>query len=204
MRHITPGALVLVGGHSRGVGKTYVVERWLREHPGWMAIKVSAHRHAGPGVDGPLIEEAAGLDPVTQTGRYLLAGAHRAFLLRAPDRTLPRAAAFIERLRADGTSVIVESNRLVRFLQPELLLFAVDPAIADWKPSSFDCLRAPHLICCLRGRPGHDRHYVTYSVGDGAAPRADSIHRVELSRAAAHTTTGVGEPGPADRGRSPG
>jgi hypothetical protein len=191
-RVVTAGALVLVGGHSRGVGKTHAIERWLRaRRTDWIAVKVSAHRHAAPGADTPLIEEATARTADTQTGRYLLAGAHRAFLLRAPEAALAQAASFIERLRRDGANVIVESNRLVRFLQPQLLLFVIDPAIDDWKASSVDCLRAPKLMLCYRGGPGHDSHYVTSAVGDGTAVRADSLYRRALSRAAAYGTAGA-------------
>ena len=47
MRH-QPGRLIVVGGHSRGVGKTAVIAHLLRTL-GWTgveAVKISAHRHA--------------------------------------------------------------------------------------------------------------------------------------------------------------
>jgi hypothetical protein len=132
------GALIVVGGHSRGVGKTSVIERLLRERAGepWIAIKISAHRHAPEGTTAPLIEEAHAGSPLTQTGRYLLAGARRAFLVRAPEAALTQAAAFIESRRAQGANVIVESNRVVQYVRADVLLFVVDPRIDDWKPSS--------------------------------------------------------------------
>ncbi|MBM4362820.1 MAG: hypothetical protein FJ104_09075, partial [Deltaproteobacteria bacterium] len=49
---------------------------------------------------------------------------------------LPAAAAFIGELRDDGVNVIVESNRIIDFIRPDLVLFAVAPRIADWKASS--------------------------------------------------------------------
>jgi hypothetical protein len=149
---VTPSALIVVGGHSRGVGKTLLVEQLLRGSAGanWIAVKISAHRHAPDGADVPLIEEARDATARTQTGRYLAAGASRAFLVRAPDRALVHAAAFIQSMRAAGAHVIVESNRLVRHVRPDLLLFVVDPRIADWKDSSDECVRSPAAVICRR------------------------------------------------------
>jgi hypothetical protein len=130
--------LIVVAGHSRGVGKTATVERILRarNREAWTAVKVSAHRHCQPGESRPIIEPDLTPDARTQTGRYLLAGANRAFLCRAPDAQLSAVADFVEQQRASGTNVIVESNRLVEWLAPDLVLFAVAPWIEDWKPSS--------------------------------------------------------------------
>jgi hypothetical protein len=201
---MTRGRLVIVGGHSRGVGKTLLVEQWLRAHAHtrWVAVKVSAHRHAPDSVAVPRIEEWHDVEPTTQTGRYLLAGAARAFLLRAPEMALPQAASFIESLRDDGAHVIVESNRLVRYLKPQLLLFVVDPRIDDWKASSADCLRVPNVVLCWhQGGLRHDRDFNRFAVGDGAAFRADSLHRLALSRAVAHGAAATRDPGKAPRNR---
>jgi hypothetical protein len=141
-RSVAPGRLVVVGGHSRGVGKTSVIEHLLDAHRAerWIAIKISAHRHAPEGVSVPLVEECHQWCDATQTGRYLAAGASRAFLVRAPDASLARAATFINGLREGGRTVLVESNRIVQWLIPDVLLFVVDPMIEDWKPSSAFCL----------------------------------------------------------------
>ena len=142
--------LIVVGGHSRGVGKTSVIEHILRTRPRrerWAAVKVSSHRHATHAEGAPLLEEATCATPLTQSGRYLEAGASRAFLCRAPDARLAGAAAFIRGLLAQGMSVIVESNRIVRLVHADVLLFVVSPSVADWKPSSGPCLtRADALV----------------------------------------------------------
>jgi hypothetical protein len=191
------GRLVLVGGHSRGVGKTLFIEEWLRAQRSvpWTAVKVSAHRHAAAGAVAPLIEEAATPTWATQTGRYLAAGAARALLVRAPDTLLPAAAAWIDAQCDRGANVIVESNRLVRYLNPERLFFVIDPAIADWKPSSAACLSAANVILCSQRKLRHDHHVFRYEVGDGAAVRGDSVHRLALSRAVAARAAGTGRAG---------
>jgi len=143
-------ALIVVGGHSRCVGKTSVIEHILRTRPRrerWAAVKVSAHRHEADAGGAPLLEEATCATPLTQSGRYLEAGACRAFLCRAPDTRLAGAAAFVRGLLAQGMSVIVESNRIVRLMHPDVLLFVVSPSVSDWKPSSGPCLtRADALV----------------------------------------------------------
>lgn len=128
---------IAVAGHSRGVGKTAVIETILRGlDRRWAAVKVSAHRHGEPDEPRPLVERALFADPRTQTGRYLIAGAERAFLCRAPLALLPETAGFIGEIRSAGFDVIVESNRIVQFIEPDLVLFVVAPAVADWKASS--------------------------------------------------------------------
>ena len=75
----------MVGGHSSGVGKTSVIEDILstrRRREPWAAVKISAHRHATAATRVPLVEETMWPSPLTQSGRYLEAGARRAFLCR--------------------------------------------------------------------------------------------------------------------------
>ncbi|MDO8678145.1 MAG: hypothetical protein Q7R30_06230 [Acidobacteriota bacterium] len=145
-----PATLIVVGGHSSGVGKTSVVEHILRSRrrrEPWAAVKISAHRHATADDSPPLVEETVSPSLLTQTGRYLEAGACRAFLCRTPDARLADTATFLRGLLAEGTSVIVESNRIARLVLPNILLFIVSPSVADWKPSSGPCLtRADALV----------------------------------------------------------
>jgi hypothetical protein len=162
------GLLFVVGGHSRNVGKTGVIEHLLTEHGGeaWAVVKISAHRHAPDGTVAPLIEEHRDADPETQTGRYLLAGARHAFLVRAPDAAMARAAAFVESLRANGWNVMVESNRIVTHVVPTLVVFVVDPHNADWKPSSDACLAVADVVVYRDGAPTCVRERVERTSAD--------------------------------------
>ena len=142
------GALIVVGGHSRQVGKTAVmleVLRALSDVP-WIAVKVSAHRHWPGAGAAPTVMEEHAPSAGTPTARYLAAGAGRAFLLRAPDAHMPDAARLIDRWRDRGHHVIVESNRLVAYAHPDLTLFVIDPTIDDWKTSSGPCLTRAHAL----------------------------------------------------------
>lgn len=144
-----PATLIVVAGHSRGVGKTSTVEHILRARRAepWAAVKISAHRHANPNGAAPRVEETVHPSALTSTGRCLEAGARRAFLCRTPDARLADTATFLRNLLAGGTNLIVESNRITRFVRPDVLLFVVSPSVDDWKPSSGPCLaRADALV----------------------------------------------------------
>ena len=144
----TTGTTIVVAGHSRGVGKTTVIEAILGSQlrRRWAAVKVSAHRHCEPDEMRPLVERTWFADPRTQTGRYLSAGADRAFLCRTPSAQLPETATFIRDIRVAGFDVIVESNRIVDFIEPDVVLFVVAPQIADWKSSSGVALPRTHAF----------------------------------------------------------
>ncbi|MDP1568621.1 MAG: hypothetical protein Q8L86_01345 [Vicinamibacterales bacterium] len=157
MRVIGDGQLIIVGGHCRGVGKTTVIEHLLRRspHEAWVAVKISAHRHT-PGPAGRLlVEEDDGRRPDRQTGRYLAAGARRAWLCHAADAVMPMAAQFVAGLRASGMNVIVESNRLVQHAGATTAIFVLSPPLEDWKPSSAALVAAADAFvigpCAQRG-----------------------------------------------------
>jgi hypothetical protein len=141
------GRLMVVGGHSRGVGKTSLIAALLPRLPSgkWVAVKISSHRH-GSGPAGFSVSEERDAADDTPQARWLAAGASRTFLLRARDETMCEAAAWVRTMLDRGYDLIVESNRIVRFLRPDMVLFVVAPTIADWKASSADCLRLTDLL----------------------------------------------------------
>ncbi len=128
--------LVVVGGNGRKVGKTSVVEDMLRAQPArtWTAIKIASHRHVS--TQGPFLIHEELAPAASDTGRYLRAGAARAFLIQAAD--LEPALPAIRELLADSDDTIIESNRILDYLSPDLCLFVLDFAEADMKAS---CLR---------------------------------------------------------------
>lgn len=160
MRDLEAGRLVVVGGHSRGVGKTALVEHILRAGPAshWVAVKISAHRHTPGAGRGALIERDRTGVPGTQTDRYLAAGAREAWLCHAADTDMADAARFIARRLAAGDDVIVESNRLVEYFTPATTLFVLSPPFDDWKPSSARAVRGADAFVLgpvARGIPAH-------------------------------------------------
>ncbi len=141
------GKLVVVGGHSRRVGKTCVMEAILRATPrlAWHALKISGHHHR---------ETATGVPAMAgQTARYLAAGAASADLLSLSDADFPQATTALDSLLGEGRHLLVESNRIVRHLRPDLVLFVVDPSNSDWKQSSAGCLECAHALVFSQDGP---------------------------------------------------
>ena len=157
--------LVIVGGHSRNIGKTSLVEGVIRTLPNacWTAVKITQYGHDVCAADGDSCGCAAGDDhPYALTeesqpgpsdsGRFLAAGAKRAFWLRTATGELGHAIPALRKIVASGENVIFESNSAMRFFTPDLYMVLLDPAVADMKESTrryFD--RANAFVVIDRG-----------------------------------------------------
>jgi hypothetical protein len=141
--------LVIVGGHSRNIGKTSVVCGIIRQMPEchWIAIKITQYGHGVCSHEGEPCEcadprhpvamsEEKGADPTTDSGRFLAAGAERAYWLRTPAGGLGEAMPKLRQSIAGAANVIVESNSLLQFLKPHRCLMVMDGAVPDFKPTS--------------------------------------------------------------------
>jgi hypothetical protein len=141
--------LVVVGGHSRNIGKTSVVCGIIRHLPEfhWTAIKITQYGHGVCSHEGEPCEcadprhpvamsEEKGTDPATDSGRFLASGAHHAYWLRTPAGGLGEAMPKLRQAIARTPNAIVESNSLLQFLKPDLCLMVMDGAIPDFKPTS--------------------------------------------------------------------
>ncbi len=128
--------LVVIGSHSRKVGKTSIVCAILRGTPEirWAAVKISSNRTGASG-GFECFEETAQRDD-RDTGRYLHAGAAESYWLRATDKRMAAAAAYVQALADGDRHLIVESNRIVEHVPPDLYALALDFQIADFKDSA--------------------------------------------------------------------
>jgi hypothetical protein len=157
--------LVVVGGHSRNIGKTSVAAgliRKLRDRQ-WIALKITQYGHgacahgggscgceAGPGEPFALTEEYQ--PGKSDSGRFLAAGATRSFWLRTPAGELARAAGAIRKILRQPANVMVESNSVVELVQPDVFLMLLDFSCEDFKPSSMRFLeRADAFMVIDRG-----------------------------------------------------
>jgi hypothetical protein len=126
-------AIVVVGGHTRNIGKTSVVAGLIAALPErrWTAIKITQFGHGVCSANGEpcdcetadhtiAVSEERDRVSGTDSSRYLLSEA------------MPRVRALL----AESENVIVESNSVLRFLQPDLSLSVLDPAIEDFKASA--------------------------------------------------------------------
>ena len=163
--------VIVVGGHTRSIGKTQLVCDVLSAFPraNWIAGKITQYGHGvcaqnGENCDCAPDEHVCAINWETQAGtgtdssRFLAAGARRSFWLRtkqgflAEGLPLLRTALLETRSDANGDlpPLIVESNSLLQFLKPSLYFAVIDPVKEDFKDSARAALdRADALL--LRG-----------------------------------------------------
>jgi hypothetical protein len=166
--------LIVVGGHTRSIGKTQLVCDIISAFPqaNWIAGKITQYGHGvcaqnGVNCDCAPDEHVCAInwetqsDTGTDSARFLAAGARRSFWLRTKQGFLAEGlpilrAALLQASEAGGPEpppVIVESNSLLQFLKPSLYFAVLDPSKKDFKDSARAALdRADALV--LRGSSG--------------------------------------------------
>lgn len=158
-------AIVVIGGHSRSVGKTSVVAGLIAAMPErkWTAVKVTQYghgicsNHGGPcecAVDDQehsfAINEECDRSGESDTSRFLLAGASRSLWVRTRQGFLAEAMPDLRRELTLAENIIIESNSILKFIRPDLYLTVLDFATADFKRSAKDFLdRADAVILHL-------------------------------------------------------
>src|SRR5580698_5850416 len=142
-------AIVVVGGHTRNIGKTSVVAGLIAAMPEmqWTAFKITQFGHGMCSANGEpcdcttaehtiaISEERTG-NTGTDSARYLAAGAARSFWVRTRQGDLSEAMPRIRKELAQAGNAIIESNSIMRFLRPNLYLSVLDPETADFKDSA--------------------------------------------------------------------
>lgn len=153
--------IIVVGGHTRSIGKTQLVCDIVAALPelNWIAGKITQYGHGvcaqnGHDCDCAPDEHVCAIDwerdanTGSDSSRFLAAGAWRSFWLRtkqgflAEGMPLLRSALDeIARVRNENESgtplnVILESNTLLQFLRPNLFLMVLHPGKSDFKDSA--------------------------------------------------------------------
>ena len=163
--------VIVVGGHTRSIGKTQLVCDVIAAFPRekWIAGKITQYGHGvcaqnGENCDCAPDEHVCAInwetqaDTGTDSARFLAAGARRSFWLRTKQgflaEGLPLLRTALQQAIEAGVPelppVIVESNSLLQFLKPSLYFAVIDPAKEDFKDSARVALdRADALV--LRG-----------------------------------------------------
>jgi hypothetical protein len=131
-------AIVVVGGQARNVGKTSLVANLIKALPErrWTAVKISQHEHDLPSHASYIIREERDASGDGDTCRYLQAGARRALLISSRPGCLADAIPDLRRELGRADDVIMESNSVLEFLEPDVYLAVLDPAILDFKSSA--------------------------------------------------------------------
>ena len=166
--------LIVVGGHSRNIGKTSVAAGLIAatRELGWTALKITQFGHGMCSSTGEechcAVEDPAhpyaitretGDKPSSDTARFLQAGAREAFWVRARIGALDEAVPELRQLIAGRPFVLMESNSILEYLQPDLYLSVLRFDVADFKPSSRYYLGradATVVVKCAESQPPWD------------------------------------------------
>lgn len=153
-------AIVVVGGQTKNVGKTGVVEGLIRAFSDmqWTAIKIE------PGASGKadveIIEESERASG-TDTSRYLAAGAVRALWVKTSTADIAPAIPRIREVLEQAKNVVIESNRIRRFLTPDVYLSVFNPGVQDFKKSAMEYLNRADALLVPEEKLGQWRQYAT-------------------------------------------
>ena len=146
-------AVVVIGGHSRSVGKTSVVAGLITALPEfqWTAAKITQYGHGICSANGEACDCATGdhswaiteerdRSGESDTSRFLLAGAARVFWVRTEQGRLAEAMPTLRQRLEGAPNVILESNSVMKFLRPDLYLTVLNPETGDFKDSAREFL----------------------------------------------------------------
>jgi hypothetical protein len=160
-------AIVVIGGHSRNVGKTSVVAGLIARMPEmqWLAVKITQFGHGVCSVTSEpcdcalnehehawSVDEEHDRRGESDTSRFLVAGAKRVLWARTKQGMLAEAMPALRDEFAKATNIIIESNSVMKFVRPDVYLTVLDPATEDFKASALEFLdRASAVV--LQDRP---------------------------------------------------
>ena len=171
-RKSAPCRLIVVGGHTRSIGKTQLACDLIAALPeaNWLAGKITQYGHGvcatnGHDCDCAPTEHVVAFDweseahAETDSARFLQAGASRSFWLRTKQGYLAEGMPLLRQALAEGTqtdagdglNVIVESNSLLQFVRPSLYVTVLDTAREDFKDSARHILDRADVFVFRRG-----------------------------------------------------
>ena len=156
-------SIVIIGGHSRSVGKTSVVAGLIAalRDLHWTALKITQYGHGVCSANGEAcdcatadhswaVSEEKDRSGESDTSRFLVAGADHSWWVRTQQGRLAEAMPRVRQILASAQNVIIESNSVLRFLS----LISISPFSIPQPPIS-NCQRrsfwiAPMRCCCMR------------------------------------------------------
>jgi len=145
--------VLVIGGHTRNVGKTSVVAGLIAalRDLHWTAVKITQYGHGVCSANGEAcdcatddhswaVTEERDRSGESDTSRFLVAGADHSWWVRTQQGRLAEAMPRVREILTSAQNVIIESNSVLRFLKPDLYLTVLDPATADFKSSAQEFL----------------------------------------------------------------
>jgi len=144
---------IVIGGHSRNLGKTSVVAGLIAALPQyeWTAVKITQFGHGVCSVNGEscdcatdehtqAISEEKSRAGDSDTSRFLVAGATHSLWVRTKQGWLAEAMPDVRSRLAGAKNVIIESNSVMKSMRPDLYISVLDYSTADFKDSARDFL----------------------------------------------------------------
>jgi len=141
--------IIVIGGHSRSVGKTSVVAGLIAALPAfrWTALKITQYGHGVCSANGEAcdcatadhswaVTEERDRSGESDTSRFLVAGADHSWWVRTQQGRLAEAMPRVRQILVESQNAIIESNSILRFVKPDLYLTVLDPETADFKVSA--------------------------------------------------------------------
>lgn len=160
-------AIVVIGGHSRSVGKTSVVAGLIAALPEyhWAAFKITQYGHGVCSQSGQscdcatddhswAITEERDRSGESDTSRFLVAGADKAWWVRTEQGRLAEAMPTVRQKLAETKNAILESNSVLKFVRPDLYLTVLDPATPDFKRSAQEFLNHADAVILHEAKNG--------------------------------------------------
>jgi hypothetical protein len=140
---------LVVGGHTRSIGKTSLAVDLIRAFPEaeWTAVKITQYGHGVCSEHGEPCDCASATHPAildeerdrsgrTDTSRFLVAGARRSLWLRTRQGDLAEGMPLLRAALEEAGNVILESNAVLGFIRPALFLVVLDPQFEDFKETT--------------------------------------------------------------------
>lgn len=139
-------ALIVVGGHSRNIGKTSVVAGLIAALPEfhWTAMKITQYGHGICSANGKVchcasadhtwaVTEERDRSGESDSSRFLVSGAVRSLWVRTQQGMLAQAMPRVRTELNSAENAILESNSVMRFVRPDLYITVLDASTADFK-----------------------------------------------------------------------
>ena len=164
-------AIVVIGGHSRNVGKTSVVAGLIAALPqfSWRAIKITQFGHGVCSVTSEpcdcalnetehawSVDEEHSAAGDTDTSRFKAAGAKHVYWVRTKQGQLALAMPRVREILGEARNVIIESNSVMKFVRPDLYLPVLDFATEDFKDSAREFLDRADAVLLHAGDTAPD------------------------------------------------
>lgn len=179
--------ILVIGGHTRSVGKTSVVTGIIAALPElhWTAMKITQYGHGVCSANGEAcdcvtadhslaVSEEKDRSGDSDTSRFLLAGADHSWWVRTQQGQLAEAMPRVRKILASTQNAIIESNSIMRFLKADLYLTVLDPETADFKTSAQNFLDRAGAVLL------HSSNVLDQHSQPGAAVAAPAWERVSL------------------------